>query len=116
MPRGLAKALRDRGVTATAFPNDWKQLSDGDLLDLAETEGYEILITNDKNLPFQQPLARRRLAVLVLASADRKLTEAMADAISGIIESLSPARAFLLREDGILIADFGPSSPAPGVL
>ncbi|NDV86102.1 hypothetical protein GTW51_05230 [Aurantimonas aggregata] len=70
-------------------------------------------MTNDKNLPFQQPLAGSGLAVLVLASADRKLTETMADAITRIIASLSPARAFLLRRDGTLIADFGPSSPAP---
>ena len=113
VPRGLAQALRDRGLPATAFPNEWKQLSDRDLLDRAEAEGYDLLITNDKNLPFQQPVAGHRLSILVLASADRRLIGATADAISRIVTALLPARAFLLERDGRLIADFGSSPPAP---
>ena len=41
-------------------------MSNGDLLDIAESEGYELLITTDQNMRHQQDLAGRRLAVIVL--------------------------------------------------
>ena len=43
-------------------------MSNGDLLDIAESEGYELLITTDQNIRYQQNLAGRRLAVIVLLS------------------------------------------------
>ena len=41
-------------------------MSNGELLDIAESEGYELLITTDQNIRHQQNLAGRRLAVIVL--------------------------------------------------
>ena len=41
-------------------------MSNGDLLDIAESESYELLITTDRNMRHQQNLAGRRLAVIVL--------------------------------------------------
>ena len=43
-------------------------MSNRDLLDIAESEGYELLITTDQNMRRQQNLAGRRLAVTVLLS------------------------------------------------
>ena len=43
-------------------------MSNGDLLDIAENEGYELLITTDQSIRHQQNLAGRRLAVIVLLS------------------------------------------------
>ncbi|MGB3586796.1 MAG: hypothetical protein WBA23_09660, partial [Tunicatimonas sp.] len=40
----------------------------GDLLTLAEQNGFELLITTDQNLRYQQNLSNRKLAVLVLMS------------------------------------------------
>jgi hypothetical protein len=51
VPKPLARALRSLGIDATAFPNEWKQLSNGVLLDRVEVERFEILITCDKNMP-----------------------------------------------------------------
>jgi hypothetical protein len=39
------------------------------LLDAAEAAGFEVLVTTDKNLPHQQNLAQRRLAIVVLGNA-----------------------------------------------
>jgi len=50
---------RDRG---------WDRLSNGDLLDEAERAGFEVLITADKNMRYQQNLSRRRIALLVLST------------------------------------------------
>ena len=52
--------LADRG---------WEELKNGVLLERAETEGYQLLITADQNLRYQQNLASRRIAVLVLPAA-----------------------------------------------
>ena len=43
-------------------------MSNGDLLDIADSEGYELLITTDQNMRRQQNRASRRLAVIVLLS------------------------------------------------
>jgi uncharacterized protein DUF5615 len=49
----------------TAFELGWSRLTNGDLLAAAEKQ-FDVLITTDQNLRYQQSLAGRRLAVLVL--------------------------------------------------
>ena len=41
-------------------------ISNGELLKLAEDEGYEVFITTDQNLRYQQNLSGRRLGIVVL--------------------------------------------------
>ena len=66
-PVPLRQYLADH-VVDTAFERGWSDLHNGELLDRAESEGYQLLITTDQNLPYQQNLAARRLAVLILMS------------------------------------------------
>ena len=49
----------------TAYEMGWGELSNGDLLKAAEAE-FDLLVTTDQNLSYQQNLAGRRLAILVL--------------------------------------------------
>ncbi len=49
---------------------DWSEKDNGELLDLAEQDGYEILLTTDQNLRHQQNIARRSIGVVVLLSAN----------------------------------------------
>ena len=46
----------------------WSELGNGELLDEAEREAYDVLITSDQNLPYQQNVAGRGLAIVVLRS------------------------------------------------
>jgi len=46
----------------------WDRLSNGALLKAAEESRYEILITTDKNIRYQQNLTGRRIALVVLAN------------------------------------------------
>ena len=55
-------------VVDTANEKGWAELINGDLLDSAEEEGYEILITADQSMSYQQSIAHRRIAVVVLLS------------------------------------------------
>ena len=52
----------------SALERGWSDLDNGDLIEQAEREGYELLITTDQNIRYQQNLTGRRLAVLVLLS------------------------------------------------
>ena len=66
-PAPLRRHL-DGHVVDTAAERGWSDLDNGDLIDSAEREGYDVLITTDQNLRYQQNLAGRRLAVVVLLS------------------------------------------------
>lgn len=67
-PRGLAKALRPHSVTE-ARAEGWDELTNGELLTAASTAGYDILITPDQNIRYQQNLTGRRIALVVLTKA-----------------------------------------------
>jgi len=51
---------------ATAYELGWSAPSNGDPLAAAQGGGFDVLITTDQNLRYQQNLAGRKLAVLVL--------------------------------------------------
>jgi len=55
-------------VVATAYEEGWSNLSNGDLLKSAEDKGYQILVTTDRNLRYQQNLSDRQIAIVVLLS------------------------------------------------
>jgi hypothetical protein len=50
---------------ATAYEMGWSELSNGELLGRAESQ-FELLVSTDQNLPYQQNLQSRRLSILVL--------------------------------------------------
>ena len=50
----------------TAAQQGWDTLKNGDLLAAAEADGFDLLLTTDKNMRYQQNLAGRKIAVLVL--------------------------------------------------
>jgi len=52
----------------------WAGIKDGELLRLAEIE-FDVFITVDRNLPFQQNLAVLDLAVLVLQAPSNRLAD-----------------------------------------
>ena len=47
----------------TAFQRNWHTLTNGELLDQAESDEYELLITADRRIPYQQNLSRRSITV-----------------------------------------------------
>ncbi len=62
------RAHLDRHVVSTASQQGWSTLKNGDLLTAAEAAGFEVLLTTDKNLRYQQNLAGRKIAVVVLGN------------------------------------------------
>lgn len=50
----------------TAFQEGWANLANGELLAAAESRGFEVFVTTDKNLRYQQDLSVRHIAVVVI--------------------------------------------------
>jgi len=65
-PRTLARYLIGDHAVTEARARGWEQLGNGELLTVAEAAGFEVLITTDKNLSYQQNLAGRKIALVVL--------------------------------------------------
>jgi hypothetical protein len=74
----------------TAFERGWSNVRNGALLDCAEADGYQLLITTDQSLRHQQELAERRLAVLVLLAASWPRTRLNVDDIRTAIDRAVP--------------------------
>jgi len=62
----LARCLIDHHAVTEARPRGWEELENGELLNVAEAAGFEVPVANDKNLSYQQNLAGRGIAVVVL--------------------------------------------------
>ncbi|MFH7242117.1 MAG: hypothetical protein ACHWZW_04625 [Spirulina sp.] len=74
----------------TAYEKAWSALTNGDLLKIAEQEGYELLITTDRNLRYQQNLTTRQIAIVVLLSTSWPRIQIHTDRIQALVESVIP--------------------------
>jgi len=68
VPRGLGKSLLDHEVTEARKLN-WERISNGELLSMAEVAGFELIVTTDKNVRYQQNLAGRKISIVVLGNS-----------------------------------------------
>jgi hypothetical protein len=68
VPAPLRRALTDHSV-ATAYEMGWTQLGNGALLRAADSQ-FDLFITTDRNLRFQQNLSGYRLAILILPTTN----------------------------------------------
>ena len=77
-------------VVSTAYEQGWSTVTNGDLIRLAEQEGYELLITTDTNLRYQQNLQSRTLAILVLSTTSWPRIKAAAEEVVAVVANLTP--------------------------
>jgi len=72
-PRALKKHLMNHGHECrTVQEVGWSGKQNGELLRLAEA-AFDVLVTVDTNLRFQQNLAGRRIAIVVFQSSSNRL-------------------------------------------
>ena len=67
VPYPLRRHLIDYQVR-TAEDEGWGQISNGDLIGRAEEAGYQIMLTCDQNIQYQQNRAHRNISLVVLGS------------------------------------------------
>ncbi len=73
LPRLLARELADFEVR-TVPEVGWAGIKNGKLLRLAEAE-FDVFLTADKNLSYQQPLTAFQLGIVVLRAYSTKLED-----------------------------------------
>jgi predicted nuclease of predicted toxin-antitoxin system len=115
VPRHLAAPLDAAGFSAMSYPRSWKQLKNGELLELAERQGFDILVTSDKNMYAQQNLRGRNLSIIVLpTNLRRQVMERAADVVD-TINRIKPRQYVVIELSGRrIIFDFDLPSAPPG--
>jgi len=71
-----------------AYELGWGSLKNGELLQQAESRGFQVLVTTDKNMKYQQNLANRRIAIIVLSATSwpriQKILPSIVEAVGRI--------------------------------
>lgn len=97
VPVQVGKALNEHQVS-TAVQMGWQGIGNGELLDRAEADGFELLIVADKNFQHQQNLKGRRIAILELWTNHRPTLENHFERIRAAAESVGSGQFVALNE------------------
>ena len=89
-PRQLRRQLFDHDVEMVV-ERGWDTLANGALLDQAEEAGFEVLITTDQSLRYQQNMSNRRVAVVVLMNTAWPLISRRTEAVRAALEGIQPS-------------------------
>jgi len=66
-PVAIADFLQGHSIR-TAYDEGWDELENGDLLSAAEDAGFDVLLTTDNSIAYQQNLKARKIAIVLLAA------------------------------------------------
>jgi hypothetical protein len=88
-PRGLARFLTGHSVEE-ARARGWEELANGELIDVAEQAGFEVIVTTDKNIQYQQNLKSRKIALVVLEHSQWPMVKLVAENIATAVNPAQP--------------------------
>jgi predicted nuclease of predicted toxin-antitoxin system len=89
-PRTLARFLIDHHMVTESRARGWEELENGELLNEAEAAGFEVLVTTDKNLSYQQNLAGRKIAIVVLGQGRWSLIKPHIAKVVAAVKAATP--------------------------
>ena len=92
-PAPLRRHLPQHSVDTLA-ERYWSDKSNGELLDLAEDEGYAVLVTTDQSLRHQQNLTGRRIGVVVLLDTNWATVRGRAAEILAAVDAVRPGEVW----------------------
>lgn len=96
VPIQVRNALVGHDIS-TAQKMGWSGISNGELLQRAAQDGFNLFIVADKNLRYQQNLKDRKLAILELWTNHRPTLEKHLDVIKLAAERISPGEHVVLE-------------------
>jgi len=79
----------------TAQQRGWAGIQNGELLRLAEAE-FDLFITSDQNIAYQQNLAGRRIAIIQLSTNKLRPILAAGPLIQSAVSAIQPGQFFAL--------------------
>lgn len=68
----------------------WDTLANGDLLAEAERVGFNVFLTADKNIRYQQNLSGRKIAIVVLSTPQWPIVRLHTDQIAEVVNAATP--------------------------
>ena len=89
-PQKLRLLIDSRHFVVTTWFQGWSGLKNGALLAAAEADGFDLFITADQELSYQQNLTGRRMAILVLSTNNWGVVKQHIDRITLAIDASAP--------------------------
>lgn len=89
IPFGLRKLLSDHDVKH-ASEEGWDGLTNGRLIAAAEAAGYDVMLTADRSLRYQQNLTDRALAIISLSTNHWKTIGRDAKLVVAALDRIAP--------------------------
>ena len=88
-PSGVARFLRGHTVIK-ARELGWDTLANGDLLAEAERADFDVVLTADKSMRYQQDLRGRRIALVVLGTPQWPVVRLYGEKIAAAVDAATP--------------------------
>jgi hypothetical protein len=88
-PSGIAGSLSGHEVTE-ARERGWDRISNGELLKAAEGGGFDLLLTTDKRIRYQQNLTGRSIAIVVLGNSQWRVVRLHLDRVALAVNRATP--------------------------
>lgn len=98
LPHILRLLIPGHDVRTVAYQG-WKALSNGALLTAAEDADFNVMVTGDKNVTYQQNMQDRKLALVVLSSNEREIVVAQVAQIIAAVNGVTVG-SFVLVDIG----------------
>ena len=89
LPRQLKTWLHGDHDVSTVHDMEWASVKNGKLLALANDAGFELFVTADKNMYFQQNFANMKISAVVIPSNRKLLVQ---NAVPALLQSLAHVR------------------------
>jgi hypothetical protein len=88
-PNPIAKSLLGHGVTF-ARRIGWHEMKNGELIRAAEDAGFEVFVTTDKQIRYQQNLTDRKIALVVLSYSQWPAVQRHLDRVVAAVDGCKP--------------------------
>ena len=88
-PRSIAISLSSHEVTRAAELG-WHEIGNGELIRRAEEAGFDVFLSTDQNIRYQQNLEHRRIAIVVLTDQQWPNVRLHLARIAGAVEAAKP--------------------------
>ena len=88
-PKPIVRCLTGHEVTY-ARRIGWHELENGELIQRAEEAGYDVRLSTDKNIRYQQNLSDRKIALVVLGNPQWPAVRLCLDRIAAAVNAATP--------------------------
>jgi hypothetical protein len=88
-PAPLRHALKSHTVVE-AIDLGWERLTNGELIAQAEAAGFDLLITTDKNMRYQQNMLGRTIAFLIIGNQQWPTLRRHIERVVAAIDAVTP--------------------------